>query len=140
MGAAGTHYARSVEPKTVLPAALPEPEVLFDSLLARKIFTPHPNKISSVLFYLASIIIHGRREISQEALLLKRLILIQTCSEPIGPIVLSRSHRRTSISPLCMGATRRNKMPFAPSKTESSKPTASLTLGFLDSRLALEFF
>ncbi|KKA20520.1 Linoleate 8R-lipoxygenase [Rasamsonia emersonii CBS 393.64] len=58
IGAAGTHYARSVEPKTILPGALPEPEVLFDSLLARKTFTPHPNKISSVLFYLASIIIH----------------------------------------------------------------------------------
>jgi hypothetical protein len=42
------------------PAALPEPEALFDSLLARKDFKEHPNKISSVLFYLASIIIHGR--------------------------------------------------------------------------------
>lgn len=42
------------------PAALPEPEALFDSLLARKDFREHPNKISSVLFYLASIIIHGR--------------------------------------------------------------------------------
>jgi linoleate 8R-lipoxygenase/9,12-octadecadienoate 8-hydroperoxide 8R-isomerase len=41
------------------PAALPEPEALFDSLLARKDFKEHPNKISSVLFYLASIIIHG---------------------------------------------------------------------------------
>lgn len=41
------------------PAALPEPEALFDSLLARKEFKEHPNKISSVLFYLASIIIHG---------------------------------------------------------------------------------
>ncbi|KAL1969515.1 hypothetical protein VTN77DRAFT_8953 [Rasamsonia byssochlamydoides] len=58
LGAAGTHYARSVEPKTILPAALPEPEVLFDSLLARKTFTPHPNKLSSILFYVASIIIH----------------------------------------------------------------------------------
>lgn len=40
-------------------ASLPEPEALFDSLLARKEFKEHPNKISSVLFYLASIIIHG---------------------------------------------------------------------------------
>jgi linoleate 8R-lipoxygenase/9,12-octadecadienoate 8-hydroperoxide 8R-isomerase len=40
-------------------AALPEPEALFDSLLARKEFKEHPNRISSVLFYLASIIIHG---------------------------------------------------------------------------------
>lgn len=42
------------------PVALPEPEALFDSLLARKNFKEHPNKISSVLFHLASIIIHGR--------------------------------------------------------------------------------
>ena len=41
------------------PAALPEPETLFDSLLARKEFKEYPNKISSMLFYLASIIIHG---------------------------------------------------------------------------------
>ncbi|KAJ5662754.1 Psi-producing oxygenase A [Penicillium macrosclerotiorum] len=58
IGAAGTPYARSVRPQTMLPAALPEPEALFDSLLARKDFKEHPNKISSVLFYLASIIIH----------------------------------------------------------------------------------
>jgi hypothetical protein len=60
LGAAGTPYARSVRPKTAQPAALPEPETLFDSLLARKAFKEHPNKISSILFYLASIIIHGK--------------------------------------------------------------------------------
>jgi len=60
LGAAGTAYARSVTPKTAQPAALPEPETLFDSLLARKSFKEHPNKISSTLFYLASIIIHGK--------------------------------------------------------------------------------
>lgn len=41
------------------PAALPDPGALFDSLLARKDFKEHPTKISSVLFYLAAIIIHG---------------------------------------------------------------------------------
>ncbi|KAL2003634.1 hypothetical protein VTN02DRAFT_3018 [Thermoascus thermophilus] len=35
-----------------------EPDVIFDSVLARKEFKPHPNKISSILFYIASIIIH----------------------------------------------------------------------------------
>lgn len=39
--------------------ALPDPGVVFDSLMARKDFKEHPNKISSMLFYLASIIIHG---------------------------------------------------------------------------------
>ncbi|EAU35794.1 hypothetical protein ATEG_03992 [Aspergillus terreus NIH2624] len=58
IGAAGSHYARSVQPKTMQSPSLPDPEALFDSLLARKDFKEHPNKISSVLFYIASIIIH----------------------------------------------------------------------------------
>ncbi|KAL4792140.1 Psi-producing oxygenase A [Aspergillus venezuelensis] len=58
LGAAGTPYARSVRPKMKQSPALPEPETLFDCLLRRKEFKEHPNKISSVLFYLASIIIH----------------------------------------------------------------------------------
>ncbi|KAE8349730.1 heme peroxidase [Aspergillus coremiiformis] len=58
IGAAGSHYARSVRPQTLQSPALPDPETLFDSLLARKDFKEHPNKISSILFYIASIIIH----------------------------------------------------------------------------------
>ncbi|KAJ5635758.1 Psi-producing oxygenase A [Penicillium longicatenatum] len=58
IGAAGTPYARSVRPTIVQPVDRPDPETLFDTLLARKEFKEHPNKISSVLFYLASIIIH----------------------------------------------------------------------------------
>ena len=58
LGAAGTPYARTVRPQTPQAYALPDPGVLFDGLMARKSFTPHPTKISSVLFYLASIIIH----------------------------------------------------------------------------------
>lgn len=59
IGAAGSPYARSVRPRTIQAAALPDPGTLFDSLLARKKFKEHPCKISSVLFYLASVIIHG---------------------------------------------------------------------------------
>jgi linoleate 8R-lipoxygenase / 9,12-octadecadienoate 8-hydroperoxide 8R-isomerase len=40
------------------PGALPDPGVIFDSIMTRKHREPHPNKISGVLFYLASIIIH----------------------------------------------------------------------------------
>ncbi|PYI22509.1 heme peroxidase [Aspergillus japonicus CBS 114.51] len=58
IGAAGSHYARSVRPTTVQSPSLPEPETLFASLLERKDYKEHPNKISSILFYLASIIIH----------------------------------------------------------------------------------
>ncbi|OAX82311.1 hypothetical protein ACJ72_03340 [Emergomyces africanus] len=58
IGVAGSSYARTVPSKSVQPAVLPDPGTLFDSLLVRKQFKPHPNKISSMLFYLASIIIH----------------------------------------------------------------------------------
>ena len=40
------------------PATKPDPGLVFDAVLARKEFVPHPNKISSVLFYVAAIIIH----------------------------------------------------------------------------------
>ena len=58
IGAANTPYARSVQPRAIQPAALPDPGVLFDSLLARQKDEPHPGGISSMLFYLATIIIH----------------------------------------------------------------------------------
>ena len=58
VGAANTHYARSVPPRTMQSPDLPEPEDLFDNLMARHQFKPHPAKLSSMLFYLASIIIH----------------------------------------------------------------------------------
>jgi len=58
IGAAGMPYARTVNPKTLQPGNMPDPGVLFDTLMARKEAKPHPNRISSMLFYLASIIIH----------------------------------------------------------------------------------
>lgn len=58
LGKAGQPYARSVKPVTVQPAVLPDPSVIFDSVLLRKAPEQHPNRISSILFYLASIIIH----------------------------------------------------------------------------------
>ena len=60
LGAAGTHYARSVRPQImqVPDLDLPTPGDLFDNLMVRDHFKPHPAKISSMLFYLASIIIH----------------------------------------------------------------------------------
>lgn len=60
IGKAGMPYARTVAPMTKQPGCLPDPGVLFDTMMARKDpkGTPHPAKISSMLFYLASIIIH----------------------------------------------------------------------------------
>ncbi|QDS73559.1 hypothetical protein FKW77_001022 [Venturia effusa] len=60
VGKAGTPYARTAAPKAMQPGSLPDPGVIFDSIMARKDCNreDHPNQISSVLFYLASIIIH----------------------------------------------------------------------------------
>ncbi|KAF2839651.1 hypothetical protein M501DRAFT_1015746 [Patellaria atrata CBS 101060] len=66
LGAANMPYARSVKPATMLPGALPDPSVIFDSIMERKVHEKHPNRISSVLFYLASIIIHDAFRTSHE--------------------------------------------------------------------------
>ncbi|KAK2624026.1 hypothetical protein QTJ16_006660 [Diplocarpon rosae] len=59
LGAANTPYARSAKPTILQTIALPDPAAIFDSLMVRgDTFEPHPNKISSMLFYLATIIIH----------------------------------------------------------------------------------
>lgn len=58
LGAAGTPYARTVKPSMIQTPARPDPEVVFDSIMTRKHAELHPNRISSVLFYVASIIIH----------------------------------------------------------------------------------
>lgn len=58
LGAANTPYARSVAPNTIMPGAQPDPGLIFDSVMARNKFTPHPNRVSSVFFYWASLIIH----------------------------------------------------------------------------------
>lgn len=60
VGASGMPYARTVKPQTMPAGNLPDPGVLFDSVMARKNprGTEHPNRVSSMLFYLASIIIH----------------------------------------------------------------------------------
>nr|POE83332.1 psi-producing oxygenase a [Quercus suber] len=60
LGAAGMPYARTVAPQKMQSGAMPDPGVLFDTVMARKNNTglEHPNKISSILFNFASIIIH----------------------------------------------------------------------------------
>lgn len=59
LGKAGQPYARTVKPLTLKQGVLPDPGVIFDAVLARHGEPKeHPNKISSMLFYLAAIIIH----------------------------------------------------------------------------------
>ncbi|KAB8232735.1 peroxidase/cytochrome P450 family protein [Aspergillus alliaceus] len=58
LGAANTPYARSIAPLTIQPGGLPDAGLVFDSLFARQKFNPHPNKVSSLFFDWASLIIH----------------------------------------------------------------------------------
>lgn len=59
LGKAGSYYARTVTPQTLKPGVLPDPGVIFDAVFARgEKAREHPNKISSMLFYFATIIIH----------------------------------------------------------------------------------
>lgn len=60
LGAAGTTYARSVRPTIMAPGALPDPGLIFDSVMRRSEsgYRRHPNNVSSILWYWATIIIH----------------------------------------------------------------------------------
>ena len=58
LGAANTPYARSVRPETLQPGSLPDPGLIFDSIFARREYKEHPNKVSSILYYWATLIIH----------------------------------------------------------------------------------
>lgn len=66
VGAAGTPYARTTKPSLMQTPARPDPGVVFDSIMTRKHAELHPNRISSMLFYLASIIIHDLFRTSHE--------------------------------------------------------------------------
>ncbi|XXH03320.1 hypothetical protein Hte_009718 [Hypoxylon texense] len=58
LGAAGTTYARSCRPGIVPLGALPDPELVFETIMKRKDYRKHPNNVSSMLWYWATIIIH----------------------------------------------------------------------------------
>ncbi|KAK3374288.1 linoleate diol synthase precursor [Lasiosphaeria ovina] len=59
LGAANTPYARTVPAMTLQSPNQPDPSVIFDSLMSRgDTFEQHPQGISSMLFYLATIITH----------------------------------------------------------------------------------
>lgn len=64
LGRAGSPYARSVKPMTKKPGAPPDAYTIFDSIFSRgrngENFRESNNNISSMLFYTASIIIHGK--------------------------------------------------------------------------------
>lgn len=63
LGRAGSPYARSVKPMTKMPGAPPDAYTVFDTIFSRgksgELYRPSNNNISSMLFYIASIVIHG---------------------------------------------------------------------------------
>jgi linoleate 10R-lipoxygenase len=60
LGKAGSPYARSVPSSNLSPTfALPDPGLLFDTLLKRQEFVPHPGGISSLFFAFADLVIHS---------------------------------------------------------------------------------
>ncbi|PNY27468.1 Linoleate 10R-lipoxygenase [Tolypocladium capitatum] len=58
MGAAGTPYSRTVKPGKATLGALPDPETVYEAVMARDGFKKNPNNVSSILWYWATIIIH----------------------------------------------------------------------------------
>ncbi|CAI2176174.1 903_t:CDS:2 [Funneliformis geosporum] len=58
IGKSYSHYSRNVRIDRPPLLNVPDPETLFDTLMVRKGFKPHPSSISSMLFYLATIITH----------------------------------------------------------------------------------
>ncbi|KAL6875116.1 heme peroxidase [Trichoderma novae-zelandiae] len=58
LGAAGTPYSRSCRPAVVPLGARPDPEAIFEGIMARDKFIRNPNNVSSILWYWATIIIH----------------------------------------------------------------------------------
>lgn len=60
LGKVGSPYARSVPSTRLTPkTSLPEPCLIFDTLLKRDKFVPHPDGISSLFFSFADLIIHS---------------------------------------------------------------------------------
>lgn len=60
LGKAGTPYARSVQGTNPLPRnQMPDAGLVFDTLLRRDKFTPHPQGMSALMFSFAALVIHS---------------------------------------------------------------------------------
>ncbi|KAK5629121.1 hypothetical protein RRF57_004836 [Xylaria bambusicola] len=57
IGAAGSTYARTCRP-SIQVGALPDPELIYETIMKRTDYKKHPNNTSSILWYWADIIIH----------------------------------------------------------------------------------
>ncbi|KAI9311407.1 heme peroxidase [Dichotomocladium elegans] len=57
-GRAGTNYSRTVTSTSYVNANLPAPKDVFEKLLMRREFTPHPQGVNALLLYLGTLITH----------------------------------------------------------------------------------
>jgi linoleate 8R-lipoxygenase/9,12-octadecadienoate 8-hydroperoxide 8R-isomerase/linoleate 8R-lipoxygenase/9,12-octadecadienoate 8-hydroperoxide 8S-isomerase len=136
LGAANTPYARTAQPMVFQSPDLPDPGQIFDVLLARGgDFKGHPNGISSMLFYMATLIIHDIFQTVSDTLCLELSYLPSLGNSSADASVgLVCSHRTTStstrlrhtlISRPYMAATTRSKKRCEPSGMVCSNRTAS---------------
>ncbi|KAG6011007.1 hypothetical protein E4U21_000038 [Claviceps maximensis] len=58
LGAAGTPYSRTVKPGPANMGSLPDPEAIYEAVMARDGFKKNPNNVSSIMWYWATIVIH----------------------------------------------------------------------------------
>ncbi|KAI1331626.1 linoleate diol synthase [Xylariaceae sp. FL0255] len=57
LGAAGSTYARTCRP-SIQVGAMPDPNLIYESVMKRTKYRKHPNNVSSILWYWADIVIH----------------------------------------------------------------------------------
>ncbi|CAG8008328.1 unnamed protein product [Penicillium salamii] len=117
LGAANTPYCRTIPPLTIQPSGLPDAGLIFDTLFARQEFTPHPNKVSSVFFDWASLIIHDifqtdyrQQHLNKTSAYLDLSILYGDIKEQQDQI---RSHQDGKLKPDCFSEGRLLALPAA---------------------------
>ncbi|KAJ5386657.1 hypothetical protein N7509_009198 [Penicillium cosmopolitanum] len=117
LGAANTPYCRTIPPLTIQPSGLPDPGLIFDSLFARQEFTPHPNKVSSVFFDWASLIIHDIFQTDYREPHLNKTSAYLDLSILYGDVKeqqdLIRSHQDGKLKPDCFSEGRLQALPAA---------------------------
>ncbi|KAJ5239525.1 hypothetical protein N7468_004144 [Penicillium chermesinum] len=117
LGAANTPYCRTIPPLTIQPSGLPDAGLIFDSLFARQEFTPHPNKVSSVFFDWASLVIHDifqtdyrQQHLNKTSAYLDLSILYGDVKEQQD---LIRAHKDGLLKPDCFSEGRLQALPAA---------------------------
>ncbi|KAJ5953170.1 hypothetical protein N7454_000066 [Penicillium verhagenii] len=117
LGAANTPYCRTIPPLAIQPSGLPDAGLVFDSLFARQEFTPHPNKVSSMFFNWASLVIHDifqtdyrQPHLNKTSAYLDLSILYGDVKEQQDQI---RSHKDGKLKPDCFSEGRLQALPPA---------------------------